>query len=119
MKRTTSLIAFIAAFVLFSLSANAQGLSTIIGTVTDPSGGLVPGAKVTILQQTTGLSRTFTTDAQGEYVFPSLRPSTYTLTVEAAGFNGYRQANIEVLADQNATVNVKLEVGAASQTVSV
>src|SRR4051812_47144294 len=93
-KTINSLIAFITVFVFCSLSANAQGLSTIIGTVTDPSGGLVPGAKITIVQQTTGVTRTFTTDAQGQYVFPSLRPSTYTLTVEAAGFNGYRQANI-------------------------
>lgn len=119
MKQVAALFTSIAFLVLFSVCASAQGLSTVVGTVTDPSGGLVPGAKVTIVQQTTGLTRTFTTDAQGEYVFPSLRPSKYTLTVEAPGFNGYRQTDIELLADQSATVNIKLELGAASQTVSV
>jgi hypothetical protein len=105
--------------LLFSGYINAQGLSTIVGTVTDPSGGVVPTARITIAQERTSIAQTLSTDAQGYYVVPSLRPTSYTLTVEAAGFRKYSQADIILLADQSLTLNIKLELGEASQTVSV
>ncbi len=57
----------------------------------DPSGAAVANAKVTAVQASTGFSRTATTDAEGLYVIPSLQPSNYTVTVEAAGFSTVRQ----------------------------
>src|SRR5437762_13968140 len=85
----------------FSMSAFAQGLGTISGTVLDPSGALIPGAKITVTEAGTGLSRTATSDEQGRYVIPSLRPATYALTGENPGFSKFTQPEIALLADQS------------------
>ncbi|MGH9632667.1 MAG: carboxypeptidase regulatory-like domain-containing protein [Bryobacteraceae bacterium] len=106
-------------FLAASSVSHAQGLGEFVGTVTDPSGGSIPSAKVTATEAGTGLSRTVLTNAQGYYVIPSLRPSTYDLTVEAAGFHTATQKNVTLGADQRATVNLNLEVGATTETVSV
>src|SRR5262249_55421929 len=97
----------------------AQGLGTIVGTITDPSGASVPAARVTATEVLTNLARTVTTNAQGYYVIPSLRPSRYTILVDAAGFQKYEQQNVELLADQTLTVDAELKVGAATNTVTV
>jgi len=111
---------FVAA-VLFGLSrlAFSQGFGTIVGTVTDPSGALVVAAKVTATEAGTGAAREALTNTSGGFVIPGLRPTAYTLTVEASGFNKYTQSNILLAADQSATVNVALTVGQASQVVTV
>ncbi len=75
-------------FVLLALlfvpvSSRAQGLGSLEGRVTDPSGAAVASAKVIATQQGTTYSRTAVTDAEGVYVIPSLEPSAYNLTVEA------------------------------------
>ena len=97
----------------------SQGFGTIIGTVTDPSGALVASAKVTAVESATGASREAITNADGQFVMPGLRPTTYTLTVEAGGFNKYTQSGITLTADQSETVNIALTVGQSSQTVTV
>jgi len=97
----------------------AQGLGTIVGTVTDPSGGVVPNAKVTIVNEGTSAARDTVTDAQGYYVFPSLRPSTYALKVEVAGFATFSRAGITLQADESVTVNVPLGLAQTGQEVTV
>src|SRR5579871_6078162 len=119
MRRLAFAVTAIGIFLVCSVHANAQGLSTILGTITDPSGSVVPEARITITQQETNQTRTLTTDTQGYYVFTTLRPASYTLSVEAPGFRKYRQENILLVADQSLTVNVKLELGETNQTVSV
>src|SRR5438094_87363 len=103
----------------FSMSAFAQGLGTIGGTVLDPSGALIPGAMITVTEVGTGLSRSATSDEQGRYVIPSLRPAIYELTAENPGFSKFSQRGIAVLADQSLTVNVTLRVGALAEEVTV
>jgi hypothetical protein len=111
---------FVAAILLsFCSLAFSQGFGTIIGTVTDPSGALVASAKVTAVESATGASREAITNAAGEFVIPGLRPTTYTLTIEASGFNKYTQSNITLTADQSETVNIALTVGQANQVVTV
>ena len=111
---------FVAAILLSLCSlAFSQGFGTIVGTVTDPSGALVASAKVTAVESATGASREAITNADGQFVMPGLRPTTYTLTVEAAGFNKYTQSGIALTADQSQTVNIALTVGQSSQTVTV
>lgn len=109
------------AFVLLGVSqlAFSQGFGTIVGTVTDPSSASVASAKVSVVDPATGTSRQAVTNAAGGFVIPALRPSSYTLTVEAPGFNTYTQGNILLTADQSATVNVSLALGQATQTVTV
>jgi len=98
---------------------HAQGLGTIVGTVTDPSGAVVPNAEVKLVEEGTSASRMATSDAQGYYVFPSLRPSTYSLTVDVRGFATFSHKGITLQADQSATVNVSLSVAQAGQTITV
>lgn len=63
----------------------AQGLGEFVGSVTDPSGAAVPAAKVTVTEEATGLSRFTVTSQEGYCAIPSLRPSVYSLAVEASG----------------------------------
>jgi hypothetical protein len=109
------------AAVMLSLSglAFSQGFGTIVGTVTDPSGALVASAKVTAVEVGTGASREAVTNAAGGFVIPGLRPTNYTLTVDAPGFNKYTQTNIQLTADQSATINVALTLGQAAQAITV
>ena len=109
------------ALVLLGVSqlAFSQGSGTIVGTVSDPSNASVGSAKVTVVDPSTGTFRQAVTNATGGFVIPALRPATYTLTVEAPGFNTYSQANILLTADQSVTVNVSLALGQATQTVTV
>lgn len=115
---------FLGVTVLFSLLAvsrvaDAQGLATLRGAVTDPSGAVVPSATATVTQVGTGFSRSVSTDSAGNYLFPSLQPSTYMLRVVAKGFRESVHSAILLQADQNVVVNVALEIGQSSQTVTV
>ena len=91
----------------------------INGVITDSSGGVVPGATVTAVEQATGLSRETLTGANGLYTFPSLRPTTYEVRAALTGFRSVRRTGIELLANQNLSVNLTLELGELSETVSV
>jgi outer membrane receptor protein involved in Fe transport len=98
---------------------HAQGLSTIVGTVTDPSGGVIPNARVRIVDEGTSQARVTATDARGYYVLPSLKPSTYLLTVETPGFSVYSRKGIPLQADETVTVNVSLTLAQTGETVTV
>jgi hypothetical protein len=114
-------IAVIAFVIAVSSTArlNAQGYAKIVGTVTDPSGAVVPSATVTATQTSTGTVSTVKTGGDGAYVFPALLPSNYSITVIATGFEKYTQSGIVLEANQSATVNIKLVVGSSAVTVSV
>src|SRR5437899_13035299 len=84
---------------LFAVCVLAQrDLGTITGTITDPQGSGVPNAKVTILENATGLSYVVQTNAIGEFVRPLLKPGTYSVTVEALGFRKTEQKGIIITA---------------------
>jgi len=104
--------------LLFSSIALGQGLGSIVGTVTDPSGAVLGGAKITATEIGTGASRSTAADAQGYYIIPSVKPARYTITIESSGFRTGKQ-DVEVLADQALTVNVHLQLGAATEIVEV
>lgn len=99
-------------------SAYSQAFGTISGEVTDPSGAAIAKAKVTATESETGVGRTVTTDANGHYVIPNERPTQYTITVEVSGFQKFVQG-ITLLANQSATVDFRLHIGATNQTVTV
>jgi hypothetical protein len=96
-------------------SANAR----LDGTVEDPNGAAVPGAKVTLANKDTGFTREFTTNEAGQYTLTLIPPGRYELSVEKAGFNIYRQTNIVLAVGQASSLNPRLELGAVSQTVEV
>ena len=105
--------------LIFTAAAWGQGLSSISGTITDPTGALVPRAKVTVVELGTGLSRTASANADGYYVINSLRPTGYSFTVEAPGFRTLSQQGITLLANETVTMNSKLELGSIAETVNV
>ena len=106
---------------LFALTApvRAQGFGRIVGTVTDPSGAVVADAKVTATEKGKGFSRATTTNSEGYYVLDSLRPAQYDVTVELTGFRTFLQKGATLLADQTLAVNVSMQVGAVTETVTV
>ena len=112
MKSARTLPLILAAFFILlagARSAYAQGFGTIVGTVTDPTGSVVSGAKVTITDQGTQLSRVVTSNEQGYYVAPALHPSTYTVNATAQGFASFVQKDITLLTDQSLTLDVRSE----------
>jgi len=106
--------------VLLSISAYAQRLDgTLRGTVEDPSGAVVPQAKVTVTNQNTGVQQTTQTTSSGEYVFPNLLAGTYRVEAVASGFSTYSQKDVHVLPNQVVAANPRLTVGAESTVIEV
>lgn len=116
-----SLLILVAGIFLLSGSvpAFAQGFGTIVGTVTDPSGGVVAGAKVAVVDQGTQISRVVQSNDQGYFVVGSLHPSVYTVTAVAPTFSTYSQKNVTLLTDQSLTLEVKLTPGTTTETINV
>jgi hypothetical protein len=92
---------------------------TITGVVTDPSGAVVPGATVTVLNQGTGVDFHLETNTAGVYTITSLIPGTYTVSVAAKGFKSYANRNLQLTVNQVLRLDVVLEVGSETQTVTV
>ena len=106
-------------FFVFSTGAGwAQTTGTIRGSVTDPSGALVPGASVTAAQSDTHVTRTVTTNESGDYEFPALPVGRYTVSVQAPGFKLARHTEIDVRLGHVTAVDVKLELGPVAQVVT-
>lgn len=117
---------FIACCILFAglgvQPAEAQSLfATLTGIVSDPSGGVVPGARVKLLNEGSGSERDTVTNAQGYYTFASVIVGnfTYKLRVEKKGFQTYEAPGISLLGGEKRNVNVTLTVGNTTQTVQV
>jgi Carboxypeptidase regulatory-like domain/TonB dependent receptor len=105
------------AVVLYS--AHGQYRASIQGVVTDPQGAAVSGATVTLKNLETNQTLTATTDESGIYNFNALPPSKYSLTVEKAGFKKKALDNVGVIAEQANALNIQLEVGQVTETVTV
>jgi len=89
------------------------------GMVADAGGGTLASAKVALLNEGTGESRSAVTLASGEYLFSQVIPGTYTVTVESPGFKKYGRKGIQVETQSQLTVDVKMEVGAVTDSVNV
>ncbi len=108
------------ACLLLYVSAAAQlPTSTLNGTVTDPQGAAVGGAKVTITNQGTGVSREATTDTSGFYTFANVAPGTYTLKVESPSFAAAELKDIQLAVGRASTVDVKLALAGRGEVVKV
>ncbi len=111
----------IAAVLLVPAKSWAQGETTsaILGQVTDSSNAVVPAATVTVTNRETGLKRSARTDDAGRFNFPQLKPGSYTVRVEAPGFEPQQAENITSSLGQKQTVNLTLRVAQSKQTVEV
>ncbi|MGB6876659.1 MAG: carboxypeptidase-like regulatory domain-containing protein [Candidatus Acidiferrales bacterium] len=114
------LLVFAAGFVLpRGVQAQTTASSTVVGTVTDPSGAAVPGATVKLTNVGTNVPLTATANDSGQYTFPTVTPGTYALEVSKQGFKNGAVQNLVVEIAKSYTVNVTLQVGAMSQSVTV
>jgi len=106
--------------LLFPVALFAQGnFGRILGTVTDPSGAVIPGATVSIIDKDRGLARTLTTEEAGLYNAPNLIPGTYTVRAELPGFKRLDRENVVVEVGQEIRVNLTIEPGQQGETVTV
>jgi outer membrane receptor protein involved in Fe transport len=103
-----------------SVKSHAQQVTgDVVGTVTDNTGGVIPGASVTIKNQGTGEARTAKSNEQGEFTFPLLQPGTYSVTVEAKGFKAQVQSGINLSVGQRFRADAHMSLGQVSETVQV
>jgi hypothetical protein len=118
MKKVVALFLFT---LMVSAVSHAQiaGTASVQGIVQDSSGGVVPDAAVTLTNVATGVSAQTKTDGSGDYSFPNVIVGTYSVSVTSPGFGAYQQTGIVLEVGSNIAVDVKLSVGAASQTVQV
>jgi len=122
MKRSVwvAVATFALLFSLWVPVATAQAVyGSILGTVTDPSGAAVAGAKVTVTSQTKNISTTDTTNESGNYSVTHLIPDVYSVRIEGQGFKVLQYKNIQVSADTGARVDGQFQVGSASEQVEV
>lgn len=89
------------------------------GALTDPQGASVTNAKISLIDEGTGVIRSTLTDSDGTYVFSNVEPAKYTLAAESPSFKRYEQKGITVGTQEFVSVDIKLEVGNVSQSVTV
>ena len=122
-QKNKSLRVFLCISVLI-LSASSAALAQagrggVNGLVTDPTGAIVPGARVTVVNHATGVAQHTVTTAAGLYSYVSLTPGVYVVTASQKGFESVAQDNVTVSVDQVSVVNIALRVGSVSEVVTV
>jgi hypothetical protein len=113
------LTSFFFCLLLLASAASAQYRASLRGTVTDPQGAAVSGAKVTLVDTNTSRTVVSTSDANGIYQFNALPVAPYRLSAEAAGFKPTVLENVHIISDQPNGLDVQLEIGATTDTVTV
>src|SRR5712664_2411143 len=118
-KLSLRAIPLLACAVFFAAAAHAQYRASIQGVVTDPQGAVVSGATLTLKNLDTNQTLTTTTDDNGIYNFNALPSSKYSLTIEKTGFKKRVIENVGLIAEQANALNIQLEVGQVTESVSV
>jgi outer membrane receptor protein involved in Fe transport len=121
-ERLTKIVAILACglgLVLLPADARAQATGQITGVITDPSGSVVPGATVEVTNQATGFTRNAVTELDGVYTIPLLNPGVYEAKASLSGFRTTVRGGIEVVVNGTARVDLKLQVGAIAEQVTV
>lgn len=119
-KFVAAALAFLTGFAGSAGSAAAQpSTGTIWGYVTDAQDAVVPDVEIIVINRDTGVSKTTKADSLGQFEVPYLLTGTYTVRVEREGFLAYEQTGIVLTAGQKARVDLRIEVGAVTDTVSV
>src|SRR5215472_7199326 len=101
--------------IAFCQAVNAS----LVGTITDSSGAIVPNARITITETRTGVSRTTVANESGNYTFSDLPPGTYTVTAEQTGFKRASRPGVDVVVNTTGRVDLTLEPGQVTETVEI
>jgi hypothetical protein len=118
-KFTNKLLGLVVLLMVGVSASLAQSTATLAGTVTDPTGALVPNASIKVRSLATNTTREAVSDSAGTYVVPSLQPGDYEIRTTAAGFGTSVIKSVTLLVDQTVTANMKLNVQSAGETVQV
>ena len=118
MRRILSIVILMSGFSVGTLWAQRTSAS-LSGTVTDPSGAIVPEAKMQATEISTGAEYTAVANQAGFYVLTNLAPGQYSVEVRKSGFKTIVQMGIILRPDQKASANFSLQVGGTEQTVNV
>src|SRR5215510_14099714 len=106
--------------IIFSLAATAQTYQgRILGSVADQNGAAVRGAKVTITNVETGVTRSLETNEAGDYVAPNLPPGLYKIAVEAGGFKKIERPGVRLEVAKDIRIDVSVQPGAVAETVTI
>ena len=111
--------AIVLSLLLCSFALAQVDTGTVLGSVLDGTGAVIPGATVTLTNQAQGTSLTTKTNGEGNYQFPVVRAGMYSITVEATGFTQAKRENVSVSIQQRAVVDVRLQPGTVTQSVEV
>jgi hypothetical protein len=117
LRLSLRLMSFLAILAPLAFGQGANG--TITGTVTDPTGSVIAAAAVAATNAETGAVYSGASTAAGNYTIPNLPVGTYSLTVKVSGFKTYTHANLALAATQVLREDIALQVGAASESVTV
>src|SRR3954465_6449531 len=118
-KVRRAVLCVIVALLLPAMVAAQAVTGTILGVITDSTGAVMPGASVTLTNTGTGLVRSVTTDANGEFTAPSLPTGKYVVKAELSGFKTVSVPDVTLGVDQHFRLNLKLEIGAVEESVTV
>jgi Carboxypeptidase regulatory-like domain len=119
MLRTRIVVLLLVIFCFSAMLFSQTQQGRIVGRVTDSSGAIVPGAKVTITETGTGLSRELQTNAAGDYFAPNLNPGLYSIVIELSGFQKMQRNNIRLEVATNLQIDFSLKPGAVSESIEV
>src|SRR5687767_11193719 len=112
-------VAALAAVLLVPYAVAQDPRGTLRGTVTDPSGGSIPGVQVRAVNAATGVSASAETNAAGNFNMPFLLPGVYTVSAESAGFKRFSREGIRIVVGEVVELPIALTVGEVSETVEV
>ena len=114
------LLFFVAGFILLPRAqAQTSASATVIGTITDQSGAAIPSATITLTNVATNISTTAKSNGSGQYTFPTVTPGTYRVNISKQGFKDATVQNLVVDISKSYLVNVTMQVGEVSQSVTV
>ena len=106
------------ALALFAASLSAQ-VATLTGRITDPSGAVIPQAKISVRALSTGAGTTALSTSEGYYTLPALVPGRYEVTISKAGFTTVKHSGVELAVQQTARLDLVLQLGTLAETVEV
>ena len=120
MQGLRKICVLVALAVLGAVYAYSQAVNaTLLGTITDSSGGVIPNAKVTATEVNTGIARAGQTNESGNYTFPDMAPGQYAIAVELQGFKKENRKDITLAVNTSTRIDIQMTPGSVTETVEV
>jgi len=111
---------FVAGLIALASSLSAQSPSaSVVGRLTDPTGATIPGASITVVNLDTNITNRAVSNEFGDFTVPYLKPGRYSLEASRAGFRAYRRAEFSLVVDQSLRLDIPLEIGSTTESVTV